>query len=188
MKTIELKGVERKAFGSKSTKAVRRAGLVPAVIYGGTEGEAHFAIEEKALRAILNTPASYIIEFDIEGKKERGVIRAAQFHPVKDYPMHIDFFRVIEGKPVSIEIPVKIVGNSEGVKAGGKLTVARRKLLVSGLAEHLPDTLEVDITELGIGKSIFVGDLKYDNITLLNPASMAVCAVLITRASRQAAE
>ena len=101
--------------------------------------------------------------------------------------MHMDFFRVIPGRPVAIDVPIRIVGNSEGVKLGGKLTVQKRKLRVSGLVEYLPDYLEIDITDLNIGKSIFVGDLKYDNLTLLNPATTSVCAVIMTRAARGAA-
>ena len=187
MKAIQIKGARREDFGKKSTKNVRRGELIPAVIYGGEAEPVHFAIDVKEVKPLLYSPNSYIVEFDIDGKKETGVMREVQFHPVKDYPMHMDFYRVIPGKPVSIDIPVKIEGNSEGVKQGGKLTVQKRKIRVSGLAEHLPDFLKIDITELGIGKSIFVGDLKYDNLTLLTPATTSICAVVMTRAARGAA-
>lgn len=187
MKTITLKGVKRDNFGKKSNKAIRTEGLVPAVIYGGTEVPVHFSLNEKELKELLFTPNSYIVEFDIEGHKETAVLRDAQFHPVKDYTMHLDFYRVLPNKPVSIDIPVSITGNSEGVKQGGKLSVMKRKLRVSGLSQYLPDALNIDITNLGIGKSIFVGDLKYDNLTLLTPATTAICAVMMTRAARGAA-
>ena len=111
-------------------------------------------------------------------------MRETQFHPVKDYCQHIDFYRVVAGKPVAIEIPVAIVGNSEGVKAGGKLQVLRRKLAVSGLEENLLDELVVDITTLGVGKAINVGDLKYEGLTMLQPASLSVVTVLATRQSK----
>ena len=166
METIQIKGAKRENFGKKGSKDVRREGRVPAVIYGGHEEPIHFSLEEKEMKPLLFTPNSYIVELDIDGRKEQAVMRDVQFHPVKDYPMHVDFFRVLPGKPVAIDVPVKIVGNSEGVKLGGKLTVQKRKLRISGLVENLPDFLEVDITNLGIGKSIFVGDLKYDNLTL----------------------
>lgn len=169
METIQIKGAKRENFGKKGSKDVRREGRVPAVIYGGHEEPIHFSLEEKEMKPLLFTPNSYIVELDIDGRKEQAVMRDVQFHPVKDYPMHVDFFRVLPGKPVAIDVPVKIVGNSEGVKLGGKLTVQKRKLRISGLVENLPDFLEVDITNLGIGKSIFVGDLKYDNLTLLTP-------------------
>lgn len=187
METIKINGVERKDFGKKGSKDVRREGMVPAVVYGGHEVPVHFSIEEKAMKPLLFTPNSYIVELDINGKKELAVMRDVQFHPVKDYPMHVDFFRVLPGKPVAIDVPIKIVGNSEGVKLGGKLTIQKRKLRIKGMVEHLPDYLEIDITNLGIGKSIFVSDLKFDNLTLLTPATTSVCAVIMTRAARGAA-
>lgn len=187
METIKIKGVNRVAFGKKESKEVRRESMIPAVIYGGQDEPVHFSVDVKEVKILIYTPNSYIVEFDIDGKKETAVMRDVQYHPVKDYPQHMDFFRVVPGKPIAIDIPIRIVGNSEGVKLGGKLTVQKRKLRVSGLVENLPDTLEVDITNLAIGKSIFVGDLKYDNLTLLNPATTAVCAVIMTRAARGAA-
>lgn len=187
METIKINGAKREAFGKKGSKEVRREGMVPAVVYGGHEEPLHFSLNEKELKSLLFTPNSYIVELDVDGKKELAVLRDVQYHPVKDYPMHIDFFRVLPGKPVSIDVPVRIVGNSEGVKLGGKLTVQKRKLRISGMVESLPDYLEIDITNLGIGKSIFVGDLKFDNLTLLTPATTSVCAVIMTRAARGAA-
>ena len=187
MQTLEIKAVKREAFGKKESKAVRAAGLVPCVLYG--EGETiHFSVEEKALKSLIYTPNSFIIEFDIDGKKEKGVMREVQYHPVKDNVLHIDFYRVIPGKPVAIDIPVRLTGNSEGVKQGGKLILSKRKIRVSGTIENLPDELTVDVTSLGLGKSIFVGDLKYDNLDLLTPATTAVCAVRMTRAARGAAD
>ncbi len=186
MKILELKATKRDAFGKKETKAVRRQAQIPCVIYGGGE-TVHFSVDEKEVRPLIYTPNSYIVEFDIEGKKEIGVIRQAQFHPVREEILHIDFTRVIPGKPVSIDIPVRLTGNSEGVKLGGKLALSKRKIHVSGLVENLPDELVVDVTALELGKSIFVGDLSFDNLTLLTPASTAVCAVKMTRAARGAA-
>ncbi|HIZ14685.1 MAG TPA: 50S ribosomal protein L25/general stress protein Ctc [Candidatus Tidjanibacter faecipullorum] len=187
METIQIHGVKRENFGKKGSKDVRRNGLIPAIVYGGSEEAVHFALDEKELKPLLYTPNSYIVELDIDGTKQLAVLREVQFHPVKDNPIHIDFFRVLPGKPVAIDVPIRIVGNSEGVKLGGKLTVQKRKLRVSGLVEYLPDYLEIDITNLNIGKSIFVGDLKYDNLTLLTPATTSVCAVIMTRAARGAA-
>ncbi len=186
METIKIAGVKRSAFGKKESKSIRKQGLVPCTIYG--KGETiHFSVEAKALKPLIYTPQSYLVEFDIEGNKEVGVMREVQYHPVTDNVLHIDFYHVIPGKPIAIDIPVKLVGNSEGVKQGGKLILSKRKLRVSADMEHLPDTLEVDVTSLGLGKSIFVGDLKFDNITLLTPATTAVCAVKMTRAARGAA-
>lgn len=187
MKSIQVKGTARADFGKKGSKDVRREGLIPAVIYGGEAEPIHFAVDARDVKPLIYSPNSYIVEFDIEGKKEVGVMREVQYHPVKDHAIHIDFYRVIPGKPVAIDIPVKITGNSEGVKLGGKLTIQKRKIRVSGMLENLPDELKVDITELGMGKTIFVGDLSYDNLTLVTPASTAVCSVVMTRAARGAA-
>lgn len=186
MKTIQIKAAKREAFGKKESRAARRAGMVPCTIYGGGE-TVHFSVGVKDIKPLIYTPNSYIVEFDIEGSTERGVMREVQFHPVREEVLHIDFYRVQAGKPVAIDVPVRLTGNSEGVKAGGKLILSKRKLTVSGLAEHLPDELVIDVTPLEVGKSIFVGDLKFDNLTLLTPATTAVCAVRVTRASRGAA-
>ena len=186
METIKIAGVKRNAFGKKESKAVRKEGMVPCVIYGNGE-TIHFAVETRSLRPLIYTPQSYLVEFDIDGKKEVGVMREVQYHPVTDNVLHVDFFHVIPGKPISIDVPVRLTGNSEGVKQGGKLILSKRKVRISATMENLPDEIVVDVTTLGLGKSIFVGDLQYDNITLLTPASTAVCAVKMTRAARGAA-
>ncbi len=186
MQSIKLSAAKREEFGKKSTKAVRRAGRIPAVVYG--QGEpVNFSLEIADVKPLIYTPASYIVEFDIEGRKETAVMREVQFHPVREEILHMDFYRVNEEKPVTIDIPVRITGNSEGVKMGGKLVQNKRKLTVNGMLKDLPDELVVDITELGIGKTIFVGDLSYDNLRLLNPVSTAVCAIRVTRAAAAAA-
>lgn len=186
MQSIQLSATKRDEFGKKSTKAVRRQERIPAVIYG--QGEPlNFSLDIKDVKPLIYTPNAYIVELDIEGHKETGVLREVQYHPVKEEILHMDFYRVNDSRPVTIEIPVRITGNSEGVKMGGKLVHNKRKLTVSGLLKDLPDELVVDITELGIGKTIFVGDLSYDNLRLLNPASTAVCAIRVTRAAAAAA-
>ena len=186
MQSIKLSAKKREEFGKKSSKAVRRDERIPAVIYG--QGEpVNFSLDVKEVKPLIYSPKSYIVELDIEGTKEIGVLREVQFHPVKEEILHMDFYRVNDSKPVTIDIPVTITGNSEGVKMGGKLVQSKRKLTVNGLLKDLPDELTVDITELGIGKTIFAGDLSYPNLRLLNPASTAVCAIRVTRAAAAAA-
>lgn len=186
METIKIAGVKRGVFGKKESKSVRKEGLIPCVIYGNGE-TVHFAIDEKTVKPLIYTPNSYLVEFDIEGTTEVGVMREVQYHPVNDNILHIDFYHVVPGKPISIDIPVKLVGNSEGVKQGGKLAISKRKIRVSATMENLPDELVIDVTNLGLGKSIFVGDLNYENVALLTPATTAICAVKMTRAARGAA-
>lgn len=186
MKHIEIKANGRAGFGKKESAEIRRNGSVPCVIYGGGE-TIHFSVEKTAFKTLLFTPQSYIVNFDIDGKKETGVMREVQYHPVTDEPIHIDFYRVQKGKQIAIDLPVVLTGNSEGVKQGGKLQLAKRKLRVVALEENLPDAITVDVTELGLGKSIFVGDLNIENLSILTPSTTAVCAVRMTRAARGAA-
>ena len=186
MKTLTLKAELRSEYGKKAAKAARREGLVPCNLYG--EGEnVTFLVSEKELRSLIYTPASHIVELDFNGKVEKAVMREVQFHPIREQILHIDFFRVVDGKPVAIALPVRLTGNAEGVKVGGKLALSARKLVVSGLVENLPDELVVDVTPLKVGQTIFVGDLAFEGIQFLSPATQAVCAVRVTRASRAGA-
>ena len=155
MKTISVKAVKRADFGKKAAKAIRREGMVPCVLCGNGETET-FSVDPREIKPLIYTPNSYIVEFDIEGKKEQAVLREAQFHPVREEILHLDFYRIAEGKPVSIAIPVRLTGNAEGVKVGGKLALSARKLVVSALVENLPDEIVVDVTELGVGKTSLI--------------------------------
>jgi large subunit ribosomal protein L25 len=186
MQTLKLSATKREEFGKKGSRAVRKTDRIPAVVYG--QGEpVNFSLDVKEVKPLIYTPHSYIVELDIEGSTETAVMREVQFHPVKEEILHMDFYRVNPDKAVTIDVPVRITGNSEGVKMGGKLVQNKRKLAVSALIKDLPDELTVDITELGIGKTIFVGDLSFDNLRLLTPATTAVCAIRVTRAAAAAA-
>ena len=186
MKIIEIKALSRENFGKKFARGSRREGLVPCNIYGG-DGNVNISVSEKELRKIIYTPDAYIIHFDIEGTIEKVVLREVQFHPVIDTVLHADFYRVIDGKPVAIDIPVRTFGISEGIKQGGKLMLSKRKLRVSADIENLPDVLDVDISNIPLGGSIFVKDLSFENLTIVTPANTAVCAIKMTRAARGAA-
>lgn len=187
MKSIEIKAVKRDVYGKKESKKVRKEGLTPASIYGNNGEVIHMSINTKDLKPLIYSPASYIVNFDVEGKKEVAVMREIQFHPVREEILHIDFFRALPGKEVAIDIPVRLTGNAVGVRMGGKLSLAKRKIHARGVLEQLPDELVIDVTDLELGKSIFVGDLKYDGLTLLTPATTAVAFVKMTRAARGAA-
>lgn len=186
MKTIEITGVNRNAFGKKNAKSLRNNDLVPCNLYGNGEN-VNFAVETKALKGLLYTPTAYLVKLNIDGKQETGVLREVQYHPVNDEVLHVDFFRVNEGKPIAIAVPVELQGSAEGTKLGGKLQQLTRKLTVSALPKDLPDSVVVDITKLELGKSIFVGDVKLNNINILTPKSTVICAVKMTRAAMGAA-
>ena len=185
MQTIQINATARNEFGKKFAKAARREGQVPCIIYGGGEEKA-FTIDVKELKQLIYTPNSYIVEINIDCAIEKAVMREVQFHPVREEVLHVDFYRIQEGKPVAVSVPVRLTGNAEGVKIGGKLALSARKLTVKGLVEFIPDEIVVDVTPLKVGQTIFVGDLKHENLTFVTPATTAVCAVRVTRASRAA--
>ena len=187
MKTLEIKATKRADFGKKAAKAFRREGQIPCIMYGGGE-EVAFTVDTKAVKPLNYTPNSYIVELDIDGKVEKAVMREVQFHPVREQILHIDFYRVQEGKPVAIAIPVRLTGNAEGVKVGGKLALSARKLTVKAMVDQLPDEIVVDVTPLKVGQTIFVGDLQFEGLQFVTPATTAVCAVRVTRASRAASQ
>ena len=187
MKHIELKGQIREAGNKAAVKAVRRAGQVPCNIYGLGIENVLFTVDAKDLKSITHTPNSYIIDLKLsDGRSGYAVLHEVQYHPVTDEALHVDFLAVSEEKPVTIEVPVKVTGHSEGVKMGGKLLVSSRKLRVSAMMNNLPDVLEVDSTHLMIGKQIVAGDLSYEGVTIVSPKATIICSVRPTRATQQA--
>ena len=187
MKHIELKGQVREAGNKAAVKAVRRAGQVPCNIYGLGIENVLFTIDAQDLKEITHTPNSYIIDLELNnGTKMYAVLHEVQYHPVSDEALHVDFLAVSEEKPVTIEVPVKVVGHSEGVKMGGKLLVSSRKLRVSAMMKNLPDVLEVDSTHLMIGKQIVAGALNFEGVSIVSPKATIICSVRPTRATQQA--
>ncbi len=187
MKTISLKGNSREITKKSAVKEMRRNHLVPCVLYGQGIQNIHFSLLDKDLTKILNTPNSYLIELNIDGTVYNAVYHSAQFHPLTDEPLHIDFLSISDDKPVTISVPVYITGNSEGIRQGGKLMLSTRKLKISALMKNLPDNIAVDITHLTIGKSIYAEDIELDNIQVLTPKNTVICSVRMTRAAIGAA-
>jgi large subunit ribosomal protein L25 len=185
MKSIEIKGQLRETLGKKETKKLRNEGKVPCVIYGG-EAPVHFYAEANAFRSIVITPNVYLLKLDIDGTVYNAIMQDIQFHPVTDEVLHVDFLEFTDDKPVKIEVPVKVEGFAKGIKAGGKLKVNLRRLKVRALAKDLPDTISVDVTELGLGESVKVGAVNVENLELLNAADVPVATIIITRAARAA--
>ncbi|MDR1583664.1 MAG: 50S ribosomal protein L25/general stress protein Ctc [Prevotellaceae bacterium] len=185
MKKIKLEGTERAGLGKKETKKSRNEQQIPCVLYGNGIENLHFTASASSLKPIIYTPEAFLIDLNVSNKNYLAVLRDIQFHPLSDEILHIDFFNVDESKSVTIDLPIVIEGNSEGVKQGGKLQTLIRKLKVSALVNNLPENLMVDITNLGLGKTIFVKDLSYPNITILTSSSSTVCRVKATRVSRE---
>jgi large subunit ribosomal protein L25 len=185
MKKIKLEGTVRAGLGKKETKKSRNEQQIPCVLYGNGIENLHFTASASSIKPIVYTPEAFLIDLNVSEKSYLAVLRDIQFHPLTDEILHIDFFNVDDSKPVVIDLPVIMEGNSEGVKQGGKLQVLVRKLKVSALINDLPENLAVNISDLGLGKTVFVKDLSYPNITILTPASSTVCRVKATRASRE---
>ena len=211
MKKFQLAAQPRTDLGKKATKALRAENKIPAVLNGGKIVELPYAealkpgeklveigngkglittdlvVSLEAVRKLVYTPEIFAIELDINGDKRMAVLKDIQFHPVKDTILHIDLLEVNENKPVVMEVPVKLEGHAEGVKAGGKLSLVMKKLRVKALYTAIPERLVLNVDHLGLGKTMQVGEIHIDGLELVNAKNAVVCAVQLTRAARVAA-
>ncbi|GGK13947.1 50S ribosomal protein L25 [Yeosuana aromativorans] len=181
MKSITINGSQRESVGKKATKALRNAGQVPCVLYGGDK-PVHFSADELAFSKIVYTPNAHTVVIALEnGETYNAVLQDIQFHPVSDKILHVDFYQLFEDKPVTMNIPVRLVGNSPGVKNGGRLLFRKRKLAIKALPGKLPDFFNIDISKLKIGMHIDVDKLKNDDFTILHPDNQVVVQVKTAR-------
>jgi len=211
MNTFKLAAEARTDLGKKAAKALRSEGKIPVVLngselvdlpYAGTlnPGEklvkisdnkalvtTDLVVTNEAVRKLIYTPDIFAVELDFNGTKKMAVLKEIQFHPVKDTILHLDFLEVNDKKPVTIEVPVKLEGHAEGVKAGGKLSLSMKKLKVKAVYTNIPERLIINVDNLGLGKSLAVGDLHFEGLELVNAKNAVVCAVQLTRAARGAA-
>jgi len=187
MKTIEIKGSFRTELGKKSSKQIRKTGNVPCVIYG-KEKNIHFQAHENSFKNLVYTAEAHLVKLSIEDKEYKAVLKDMQFHPVNDKILHADFIEIFDNKPVVINIPIKVTGDSAGVLAGGKLSIKRRNLKIKGLAKDLPEYLPIDITELKIHEGKKVGELSFDKIELLDPKKSMVLTIATSRVAQKTDE
>ena len=181
MKSITIDGSQRESVGKKSTKALRNAGQVPCVIYGGDK-PLHFSAPELAFSKLVYTPNAHTVVIALDnGEKYNAIMQDIQFHPVTDRILHVDFYQVFENKAITMEIPVKTVGTSKGVLNGGNLRMPYRKLRVKAIPSKLPDFIEIDITPLKIGSKFYITELKNEDYKLLHPDNTVVCQVRRSR-------
>tara|TARA_R110002074_G_scaffold149035_1_gene301139 strand:+ start:1224 stop:1853 length:630 start_codon:yes stop_codon:yes gene_type:complete len=181
MKSITIKGSERESVGKKATKALRNAGKVPCVVYGGDK-PLHFSADELAFRDLVYTPNAHTVAIELDGGASlKAVMQDIQFHPVTDNIIHIDFYQLFDDKMVTMDIPVRIQGNSPGVRNGGRLLFRKRKLAIKALPDKLPDFFDVDISKLKIGQNISVASLLNDDFTILHPDTTVVIQVKTAR-------
>jgi large subunit ribosomal protein L25 len=187
MKSITIKGSERENVGKKATKAVRDAGMVPCVIYGGNQ-PVHFVADERAFKDLVYTPNAHTVVVELNGSSYNVIMQDIQFHPVSDKILHIDFFQLSDDKEIVMEVPVKITGTSPGVLLGGVLRLNQRRLKVKALPKNLPDFVEASISELEMGNKLYVTKLETNNFKLMHPDNTVVCQVRISRAAMKAAQ
>ncbi|MGV8962667.1 MAG: 50S ribosomal protein L25/general stress protein Ctc [Candidatus Saccharimonadaceae bacterium] len=182
MKTFELTGEIRNDFGRKAATSLRKQNLIPCNVYGGKDSEnISFTVKSGDVLKLIYTPDVFVVNLTIGDNDMKAVIKEVQFHPVKEQILHMDFLHVYEDVPVVVEIPVRLKGLAAGVKAGGKLTLDLRKLKAKALYINLPESLDIDVTKLKLGKSIQVAALKFKNLEILNPNEAVVCRVQTTR-------
>lgn len=210
MKTFQLQAEPRTDLGKKATKALRAEGKIPVVLNGGAAVELPFTgtlapgqklveigdnkalittdlvVAQDDVRKLVYTPDIFAIELDFNGGKKMAILKDIQFHPVKDTILHMDFLEVDDKKPVVIQVPVKLEGHAEGVKAGGKLSLSMKKLKVKAIYTNVPERLVINVDSLGLGKALQVGDLHFEGLELVNAKNAVVCAVQLTRAARGA--
>ncbi|MBO4315644.1 MAG: 50S ribosomal protein L25/general stress protein Ctc [Prevotella sp.] len=193
MKEFALAGKKREAVGKKATKALRKEGLVPCNLYGEKKGEnglpeaLAFSIPMADLRKAIYTPHIYVFNLDIDGEPHTAIMKELQFHPVTDAVLHIDFLEVHKEKPITIGIPVKLMGLAQGVRDGGRMNLTVRKINVTAPYPQIPETLEIDVTNLKIGKSIKVGELSFEGLEIATSKEVVVCSIKMTRAALSAA-
>ena len=180
MKSISIKGSKRESVGKVATKALRNAGMVPCVIYGG-ENPIHFSAEEKAFTKLVFTPNVYTASLDIDGQKIAAVLQDIQFHPVTDKIIHVDFYQLFDDKEITMKIPVQLTGTSPGVLNGGSLRFTNRKLRVKALPANLPDFVTADISKLKIGSKLTVASLASEGYTFMHPENTVVVQVRTSR-------
>ena len=189
MKEINVKGQLRETTGKKACKLLRNEGLIPCNLYGEKKNEKGlpealpFALDATDVRKLVFTPHIYVVNIELEGQVRIGVIKEIQFHPTTDAVLHIDFYETNPEKPITIGIPVHLVGLAQGVRDGGRMNLSIRKIEVTAPYKQIPEYLDVDVTPLRIGKSIKVGQLSYEGLEIATSKEVIVCSVKMTRAA-----
>lgn len=193
MKEITVAGQKRTDLGKKASKFLRKEGMIPCNLYGeavedGKPVALAFACPFTELRKIIYTPHTYVVKLEIDGEAHTAIMKEIQFHPVTDAPLHVDFLEVNDQKPITIAIPVKLNGLAQGVRDGGRMNLSIRKISVVAPYQQIPEHLDIDVTNLRIGKSIKVGDLNFEGLQMATSKDVVVCSIKMTRNAMAAAK
>lgn len=193
MKEITVAGQKRTDLGKKASKLLRKEGMIPCNLYGeavedGKPVALAFACPFTELRKIIYTPHTYVVKLEIDGEPHTAIMKEIQFHPVTDAPLHVDFLEVNDQKPITIAIPVKLNGLAQGVRDGGRMNLSIRKINVIAPYQQIPEHLDIDVTNLRIGKSIKVGDLSFEGLQMATSKDVVVCSIKMTRNAMAAAK
>ncbi len=193
MKEINVSGKKRTDTGKKASKLLRKEGMIPCNLYGEKKGEnglpeaMSFMAPMTELRKAVYTPHVYVINLNIDGTEHKAIIKELQFHPTSDALLHADFFEISETKAITVGLPVNLTGHAQGVRDGGRLSLSIRKINVTAPYKNIPEKLDIDVTDLQLGKAIKVGSLSFEGLEIATPKEVIVCSVKATRASRSAA-
>lgn len=185
METFKLEGQIRAKIGKTASASARKEQLVPCVLYGN-DGNVNFNVDYNKLKKVIFTDKFIIAEITLEGKEIRAIVKEIQFHPVTDKMLHIDFQQLVDGKKVKTEIPIVLKGFAKGQQAGGKLELKIRKLKVKADSKNVPSKIEVDITDLEMGKSLRVRDIKVEGLDIITSGAIPIATVSVPRALRGA--
>jgi len=183
MKSLEIIGYKRANLGKSESKKLREEGNVPCVIYGGKE-QVHFYAPMILFRSLVYSPEIYFVELNIEGKVYNCILQDIQFHPVSEMILHVDFMELHDDKPIKMQVPVKFFGDSPGIRAGGKLMINTRTLLVRALPKDMPESIDLDISEITLGMTIKVKEVEVDNFEIINSPQVSIASVSIPRAAK----
>ena len=193
MKEFSVSGTKRAATGKKASKLLRKEGIVPCNLYGETKDanglpEAlAFQVNFADIRKAIYTPHVYVLNLNIDGTEHKAIMKELQFHPTTDALLHVDFYEVNETKDITVGIPVNLTGHAQGVRDGGRLNLSIRKIDVTAPYKNIPEKLDLDVTDLQLGKAIKVGQLSFEGLKIATSPEVVVCSVKATRASRAAA-
>ena len=184
MKTITIEGHLRTESGKKATRQLRSQDNVPGVIYGGAK-EVNFYASAKAFKPLVYTAEFQFAQVNVDGGSYTCILKDLQFDKVSDNLNHVDLLELVGAKKIVATIPIKFVGTSVGVKAGGKLITKINALKVKALPEDLKENIEVDITNLDLNGNIRVEDVKEPNLEILNSPRIPIASVVLTRQLKQ---